>query len=91
MDLWRFLVKNRLALPEIFGFDVSKDKDRLKKFMLTERITGDYPPTLLVHARNEHLVPLPQVEKFHAFLENKGVHSELYLTVFVSGRSFIML
>jgi len=68
-----------LALSEIFGFDVSQDKDRLKKFMLTEQITSDYPPTLLIHARNDYLVPLQQVKIFHAFLENKGVHSELYL------------
>ena len=79
MQLWQFLVKNQLALSEIFGFDVSREKDRLKKFMLTEQITSDYPPILLVHARNDHIVPLQQVEKFHAFLENKGVYSELYL------------
>lgn len=79
MDLWRFLVKNQLALPEIFGFDVSQNQDRLNKFMLTEQITRSYPPTLLVHARNDYLVPLQQVEKFHSFLENKGIHSELYL------------
>jgi acetyl esterase/lipase len=79
MQLWRFLAKNKLVLSEIFGFDVSQDKKKLKEFMLTEQITKAYPPTLLVHARNDHLVPLQQVEKFQIFLANKGVDSELYI------------
>ena len=82
MQLYRFLGKNRLALFEIFGFDVSQNENRLKKFMLTEQITSQYPPTLLVHARNDHLVPVKLAEQFHDFLLKKKVQSELYLTEF---------
>lgn len=79
MTLWRFLARNGLALSEVFGFDVSQDTNRLKKFMLTENITSEFPPTLLLHARNDRLAPLPQVKKFQNFLEQKNVDSELYL------------
>jgi acetyl esterase/lipase len=79
MDLWRFLAKNKLGNSEIFGFDVTKDTTRLKTFMLTKHITSSFPPTLLLHARNDHLVPLSAVEPFEKFLKEKGVESELFL------------
>lgn len=79
MTLWRFLAKNRLALYEIFGFDPSKDIQRLEKFQLPANIDSDYPPTLLIHAKNDLLVDLGQVEEFYSFLKKKNVVSELYL------------
>lgn len=79
MELWRFLGKNRLANSEIFGFDVTKDTARIKSFMLTEQITSSYPPTLLLHAKNDHLVPLSTVEPFEKFLKEKGIESELFI------------
>ncbi len=79
MDLWRFLAKNRLANSEVFGFDVTKDTTRLKTFMLTKQITSSYPPTLLLHARKDPLVPLSAVEPFKKFLKEKGIESELFL------------
>jgi acetyl esterase/lipase len=79
MDLWRFLAKNKLANSEVFGFDVTKDTTRLKTFMLTKQITSSYPPTLLIHAKNDHLVPLSAVEPFYEFLKEKGIESELFL------------
>jgi acetyl esterase/lipase len=79
MELWLFLGKNRLANSEIFGFDVTKDTTRLKTFMLTKQITSSYPPTLLLHAKNDHLVPLSAVEPFEKFLKEKGIESELFL------------
>jgi len=79
LNLWRFLAKHRLILSEVFGFDVSQDTSRLKNFMLTKNITADYPPTLLIHAKNDRLVPLPQVEQFETFLKGMDVESELFL------------
>ncbi len=79
MELWRFLGKNRLANSEIFGFDVTKDTTRLKTFMLTKQITSSYPPTLLLHAKKDPLVPLYAVEPFGKFLKEKGIESELFL------------
>jgi len=79
LNLWRFLAKNRLLLLEVFGFDVSQDTCRLNRFMLTKNITANYPPTLLIHARNDRLVALHQVDQFNAFLKGLGVDAELYL------------
>lgn len=79
MDLWRFLAKNRLSNYEVFGFDVSKDTTRIKNFMLTKQITSSYPPTLLLHAKNDHLVSLSSVEPFEKFLKEKGIKSELFI------------
>ena len=79
MDLWRFLAKNRLFNYEVFGFDVNKDTTLLRTFMLTKQITSSYPATLLLHAKNDHLVPLAAVEPFENFLKEKGIKSELFL------------
>jgi acetyl esterase/lipase len=78
VDLWRFLSKNGLALFEIFGFDVSKDTARLRNFTLTENIKKDYPPTLIVHAKNDNLVNYSEAQKFYDFLKEKNVESELF-------------
>jgi acetyl esterase/lipase len=78
-ELWWFLAKNRLADSEIFGFDVTEDTTRLKTFMLTKQITSSYPPTLLLHARKDHLVALSAVEPFEKSLKEKGIESELFL------------
>ena len=75
LTLWRFLAKHRLILSEVFGFDVSQDTIRLNNFMMTKNITADYPPSLLIHAKNDRLVDLPQVEQFYAFLKGLGVDS----------------
>jgi len=47
--------------------------------MLTKHINSDYPPTLLLHARNDLLVSLSQVEQFNTFLKGKNIKSELYI------------
>jgi len=79
MTLWRFLAKNRLALYEIFGFDPANEPEKLKKYTLTDNIRSNFPPTLLVHAKNDHLVDLGQVISFDDFLKDKKVASSLYL------------
>ena len=78
VDLWRFLSKNRLGLYEIFGFDVSQDSARLQNFALSKHIKKGYPPTLIVHSKNDLLVDFSQAEKFYKLLKEKGVESELF-------------
>jgi acetyl esterase/lipase len=79
MTLWRFLARNSLALYEIFGFDPSQYPERLENFKLTNNVDSDYPPTLLIHAKNDHLVDLQQVSDFHNFLKEKQIKTELFL------------
>jgi len=79
MDLYRFLGKNRLALSEIFGFDVSQDTARLQYYSLNKNIHPGYPPVLLVHAKNDHLVDISQAEKLFEFLKGKNIESELFV------------
>ncbi len=79
LELWRFLAINRLLFSEVFGFDVSKDTTRLSSYMLTNHINSDYPPTLLIHARNDRLASLSQVEQFNIFLKGKNIKSELFI------------
>lgn len=38
-----------------------------------------YPPTLLIHAKNDHLVDLQQVNDFYKFLTGKQISTELYV------------
>jgi dipeptidyl aminopeptidase/acylaminoacyl peptidase len=77
--LWKFLSKNRLALSEIFGFDVSKDSARLQNYTLTNHIKKEYPATLVVHAKNDQLVKFSEAEQFNNFLKTAGVNSELFI------------
>jgi len=79
MKLWRFLGKNRLVLYEIFGFDPSKEPEKLDKYTLSNNIKSNYPPTLIIHAKNDHLVDLGQVDAFYSFLQDKKIETELYL------------
>lgn len=79
MQLWRFLARNRLALYEIFGFDPATNTDRLNKFKLDTNIKEGYPPMLLIHARNDRMVPLQEVISLQKHLDSKKVENELYL------------
>lgn len=79
MDLWRFLAANRLALYEIFGFDPATEPEKLDKFTLTANVKPNFPPTLIVQAKNDRLVDLGQVTAFYDFLKEKKVKSEIYL------------
>jgi acetyl esterase/lipase len=79
MTLWRFLAKNRLANYELFGFDPSKEPEKLDSYALSNNIKSNYPPTLLIHAKNDHLVDLQQVKDFYAFLIEKNIKTELYI------------
>lgn len=79
MDLYYFLANNRLALSEIFGFDVSQDSVRLQNYTLPNHIQSGYPPTLFVHAKNDHNVNISQAEMLHDFLKTKNIETELFV------------
>ncbi|HCO67249.1 MAG TPA: hypothetical protein DIT04_05765 [Dysgonomonas sp.] len=79
MDLWRQLGKNGLALYEIFGFDPAKEPEKLGKYTLTNNIKTGYPPTLIVHAKNDRAVKFDEAKAFHMFLQDKQIESELYI------------
>lgn len=79
MDLWRFLARNRLALYEIFGFDPAKEPEKLDRYTFTNNIKSNFPTTLIIHAKNDHLVDLQQVNEFYAFLTEKQIKAELHL------------
>jgi len=79
MDLWRFLGRNRLALYEIFGFDPAKEPEKLDQYTLTNNMKPDFPPTLIIHAKNDHMVGLQEVNDFYAFLTEKQINAELHL------------
>lgn len=79
MDLWRQLGKNGLALYEIFGFDPAKEPEKLGKYTLTNNIKTGYPPTLIIHAKNDRAVKFNEANEFYMFLQNKQIESELYV------------
>ncbi|MDR2680355.1 MAG: alpha/beta hydrolase [Tannerella sp.] len=79
MDLSRYLRKNELALYGIFGFDPVKEPQKLERYTLTGRIKPEYPPTLIIHAKNDRAVKFDDAEAFYSFLQEKGIPSELYV------------
>lgn len=79
MALWRYLGKNGLALYEIFGFDPVKESEKLDRYTLTNNIKSGYPPTLIIHSKNDRFVKLEEAEAFHTFLQDKNIPVELYV------------
>jgi acetyl esterase/lipase len=79
MDLWRYLGKNGLALYEIFGFDPVKEPQKLERYTLTYNVKSGYPPTLIIHAKNDRAVKFDEARAFYEFLQNKKIESELYV------------
>lgn len=79
MALSKFLAKNGLASYETFGFDPASEPEKLNEFTLTNNIKSDYPPTLIIHAKNDHLVDIEQANEFYQFLNKNKIESKLYL------------
>jgi acetyl esterase/lipase len=79
MDLLRYLGRNELALYAIFGFDPVKEPHKLKPYTLTDNVKTGYPPTLIVHAKNDRMVNLQEVDAFYKFLQDKEIESGLYI------------
>jgi len=79
MKLCFFLIRNNLANYLSFGFDPAKEPEKLKKYTLVDNIKSDYPPTLILHAKNDRAVGFKQVEDFYNFLMEKNVKAELYV------------
>lgn len=79
MALLRFLDKNKLALYEIFGFDPASEPEKLKKYTLTNNIKSNYPPTLIIQAKNDPLMDLNEATALYDFLKKNKIESRLYL------------
>ncbi len=79
MKLWRFLTRNNLGIYQTFGFDPGKEPEKLKKYTLVDNIKPDYPPTLIVHSKNDPAVSLKQVEDFYNLLKGMNIKTELYI------------
>jgi acetyl esterase/lipase len=79
LTLWKFLAKSRLALYELFGFDPAKEPEKLNAYSLIDNIGSNYPPTLLIHAKNDHLAGIQQANDFHKFLIEKKIKTEVYI------------
>jgi len=79
MALSRFLVQKGLMFYGLFGFDPSTEPEKIALFSLSNNIKSDYPPTFLIHAKNDHLVDLQQVNEFYKFLADKQIKTEFCL------------
>lgn len=77
--IYNFLAENNLSLYGIFGFDPYKEPEKLERFTLDKNIGSPAPPTLLIHATKDAVVPSSQAESFHTFLQQENIESELFL------------
>lgn len=77
MDLWRYMGKNGVALYGIFGFDPAKEPHKLEAYTLTNNIKTDYPPTMVIHAKNDRSVKLDEAQSLYNLLQDKKIESEL--------------
>ena len=51
----------------------------MQNYTLTKNIKSGFPPTLLVHAKNDRLVNLSQAEQLESFLKKKNIETELFV------------
>jgi acetyl esterase/lipase len=61
----------------VSGWDPERDADAFRRLMPLANISGDYPPTLLVHGDRDTDVPVEQSELMAAELARHGVEHRL--------------
>jgi len=77
MELAQYLGEHGWMLSEILGFDAKKEPARYTQFILSKNITTDFPPTLVLHARQDKFVPFTEVEKIQQALNDQQIEHEM--------------
>jgi acetyl esterase/lipase len=69
--------QNGLWPQEVVGHDPAKEPRQFDRFCPVRNVTGDYPPTMLLHGDNDTDVPHQQTVAMAAELKRAGVVHEL--------------
>jgi len=77
MSLYSFLKNNNLWLYEVIGFDLTKDTERFKHILPFNNLKTDFPPTLILHAKNDDDVPFSQAEILDTAMNKLMIKHEL--------------
>jgi acetyl esterase/lipase len=72
-----YLRQNGLWTREVTGFDPEKDRRQLDRYCPVRNVTGDYPPTMLVHGTEDTDVPYELSEAMAKELARHKVVHEL--------------
>lgn len=78
LTLYFFLRDNKLFMYEVFGFDVSKGFKRFQDLLPINNLDAGYPPTLILHAKNDADVPYSQAEILDSAMNKMKIKHELY-------------
>jgi acetyl esterase/lipase len=79
MDLWLYLEENGWYLSELLGFNPKMEPERYANLILFNNIPEDFPPTLIVHAKKDELVPFSHALKIQKALMEKGIENDLFV------------
>jgi|GEM_PF-4291102 len=63
LQLCQFLIDNGWFLYEVLGFHPREESERLKELMMIPKITEHFPPTLVIHARQDEVIPFSEAQK----------------------------
>jgi len=74
-----FLLDNGLWPWEILGFEPKSNQEKVNALLPVNHINSVYPATLIIHSKNDPVVPLSQAEKLNQVLTAKKVESELFV------------
>jgi acetyl esterase/lipase len=74
-----FLMDNGLWPWEILGFEPKSNQEKVDALLPINHIDSDYPATLIIHSKNDPLVPLSQAEKLSQVLTAQKIKSELFI------------
>ena len=78
MELAQYLGGHGWLLSETLGFDPKTEPKRYDKLVLSKNITPDFPPTLIVHAKNDPAVPFAEAEKITKLFTEKRITHDFY-------------
>ncbi len=74
---YNYTRQNGLWPREVSGWDPHTETEKFYPFMAVRNVTGDYPPTMLVHGTDDTDVPYEQSLMMASELEEHGVSYEL--------------
>jgi acetyl esterase/lipase len=86
-DFYTYCRQNGLWPEEVVGYDPVKQPREFDRFCPVRNVTGDYPPTLLLHGDNDTDVPHQQSAAMAAELKRAGVDHE-FISIKGGGHGF---
>jgi len=79
MELYTYLCQNGLVVKELWGLNLPEDLEKLSSWVPLKNISKDFPPTLVLHGKNDNVVPLSDSKELVQLLKKNGTDYQFVL------------